>query len=219
MRLRRIWIPFRHGKRCPNSDGRQSAAGGRCSIHVLHCGPSPVAVNKQRSGIYEGISFQYTTWLKRPKNKFIRLLTYAWALVGLTIYLARLWPVRRSTLVYLYVMDGSLNLYSGILCQLLGLSVMQEFCEWFPSRPNFSRFNRWLYRKRIFKAATGALVISRAIEERVTERCEQLHCKVILHRVGVMVDSQRFASGLAHASDDLIPKFVWCGSWLNDDSS
>src|SRR5437588_7786947 len=72
-------------------------------LHVLHCGPSPVAINTQKSGIYEGVSFQYTNSVRRPKNKFVRVLVYVWALIGLTLRLAQFWPARRSTLVYLYV--------------------------------------------------------------------------------------------------------------------
>ena len=187
-------------------------------LQVLHCGPSPITINDQRSGVYQGIPFHYTTSVKRPKNRLARALVYARAFIGLTVRLARLCPVRGSTVIYLYFMDGVLNLYAGALCQLLGLPVVQEFCEWFPSRPNFSRFNRWLYRKRIFSAATGALVISKAIEKRVIERCRETGSDVIVHRVGVMVDALRFAYGAAipRRSDEQTPNFVWCGTWLTD---
>src|SRR4051794_37228365 len=46
-------------------------------FHLLHCGPSPVPINNRRSGVYEGISFEYTTTVKRPQNALARLLVYA----------------------------------------------------------------------------------------------------------------------------------------------
>jgi glycosyltransferase involved in cell wall biosynthesis len=188
-------------------------------LQVLHCGPSPIAINRQKVGVYEGIPFQYTTCVRRPENRLARLLVYLWALVGLTLRLAQCWPARRSTLVYLYVQDGALNLYAGALCQLLKLAVVQEFCEWLPGQLNPSpAFNAWLYRKRIFKAATGALVISKAIEERVRERCAEACPHLLVRRVGVMVDAHRFAtaSAVTHSSNTPVPNFVWCGTWLND---
>jgi glycosyltransferase involved in cell wall biosynthesis len=188
-------------------------------LQVLHCGPSPIAINRQKAGVYEGIPFQYTTSVRRPENRFARLLVYLWALVGLTLRLAQCWPARRSTLVYLYVQDGVLNLYAGVLCQLLKLPVVQEFCEWLPGQLNPSPvLNAWLYRKRIFKAATGALVISKAIEERVRERCTAACPDLIVQRIGVMVDAHRFAAAapVMHISEKHVPTFVWCGTWLQD---
>jgi N-acetylglucosaminyldiphosphoundecaprenol N-acetyl-beta-D-mannosaminyltransferase len=192
--------------------------GTGIELDVLHCGPSPITLNNQRAGIYEGIRFHYTTSVRRPENKFLRLLVYARALLCLTFRLAKLWPVRRSTVIYLYVMDGFLNLCAGALCQLLGLTVVQELCEWFPSRPSFTSFNRWLYKNRLFQTADGALVISRAIEERVVEQCKESHPELVIHRVGVMVDADRFASAgpLAGGALKQVPNFVWCGTWLND---
>jgi glycosyltransferase involved in cell wall biosynthesis len=192
---------------------------GGIGLHVLHCGPSPVAINTQKSGVYEGVSFQYTTSVRRPENKFVRVLVYLWALIGLTLRLARFWPARRTTVVYLYVQDGALNLCAGAVCQLLGLPVVQELCEWVPGQPTPSPvFNNWLYRKRIFKAATGALVISKAIEERVRQRCEEMNPDLLVHRLGVMVDADRFASAPAvmHSSGRELPTFVYCGTGLID---
>jgi glycosyltransferase involved in cell wall biosynthesis len=144
---------------------------------------------------------------------------YAWGLFGLTLGLIKLWPARRASLVYLYVMDGILNLYTGALCQLLGLPVIQELCEWVPDQMNSCpAFNRWLYNKRVFKAATGALVISRTIEKRVKERCANDHPDLLIHRVPVMVDARRFAtvSPAANSTFTSLPTFVYCGTYLED---
>jgi glycosyltransferase involved in cell wall biosynthesis len=110
-----------------------------------------------------------------------------------------------------------LNLYAGALCQLLGLPVVQEFCEWPPGNPGCSAFDRWLYRKRIFKAAAGALVISKAIEKRVREG-SAANPGLLVHRVAVMVDAQQFAAAVSvtHDSSQRVPNFVWCGTWLKD---
>ena len=70
-------------------------------FHVLHCGPSPVPVNTQPAGSYEGITFEYTTGLKRPEDRLVRLLVYIRAVTVLTIRLMRMWPERRRTLVHL----------------------------------------------------------------------------------------------------------------------
>src|SRR5690349_6262726 len=53
-------------------------------FHLLHCGPSPVPINNRKSGVYEGIPFEYTTWVTRPQNWLARILVYARGLVGLT---------------------------------------------------------------------------------------------------------------------------------------
>src|SRR5438874_2047871 len=81
---------------------REAGVGFR----LLHCGPSPVAINTQRSGVYEGIPFEYTTSVKRPNNRLIRLLMYAGGMLRLTERLIRLWPERAQHIVYLYVMMG-----------------------------------------------------------------------------------------------------------------
>ena len=39
-------------------------------FRVLHCGPSPLAVNTQRSGVFEGIPFEYTSAVRRPAERF-----------------------------------------------------------------------------------------------------------------------------------------------------
>lgn len=186
-------------------------------FRLLHCGPSPVPINNRKSGVYEGISFEYTTGIKRPQNVLARFLVYAWALVGLTDRLIRLKLSGSRTLIYLYVGQGVLNLYAGCLCRILGLPIVQELCEWMPGEPTCSAFNRWLYKKAIFQLATGALVISRTIEERVKECRESVNPKLLIHRLPSIVDASRFAGaspGLHKQST--LPQFVYCGTWLKD---
>jgi glycosyltransferase involved in cell wall biosynthesis len=187
-------------------------------FQVLHCGPTPSSINSQASGCYDGISFRYTTPLKRPENWILRRLMYAWGLIGLTSGLVRLWPKRRSSVVYLYVMDGLLNCCVGLLCQLLGLAVIQELCEWVPAHEEpASRFDVWLYRKRIFKVATGVLVISTAIEERVRTKYLSSYPDVTIHRTPVLVHARRFAQALASSNrEESTPTFVYCGTFLKD---
>jgi glycosyltransferase involved in cell wall biosynthesis/peptidoglycan/xylan/chitin deacetylase (PgdA/CDA1 family) len=187
-------------------------------FHLIHCGPSPVSINTQRSGVSEGITFEYTTCVRRPKNKLARLLVYIRAVAGLTIRLARLRGVRQDTIVYSYVMIGPMNLYVGLICRILGLPVVQELCEWWPGEPSCSAFTRWLYKRSIFRLATGALVISKEIEERAKQRCLDVNPDLLIHRVPALVDTQLFASAspIIDRSDQPIPNFIYCGTWLKD---
>ena len=198
--------------------GRALRAGG-IGFRLLHCGPSPIAVNTQRSGVYEGIPFEYTTVLRRPANAVARFFVYMWAICGLTARLARLRPVRSRTAVYLYHMEGPLNLYTGCLCRILGLPIVQELCEWMPGEPTCSSFTKWLHRKPLFKAATGVLAISKAIEERVRERALEVNPHLLVHRLPAIVDAHRFAvipPLTTNRTDQLSPSFVYCGTWLRD---
>jgi glycosyltransferase involved in cell wall biosynthesis/peptidoglycan/xylan/chitin deacetylase (PgdA/CDA1 family) len=197
--------------------GRALSVAG-IGFHLLHCGSSPVAINTQRAGIYEGVSFEYTTTVKRPKNRLVRLLTYTWAIVVLTARLVRLRPVRHHTLVYLYAMMGPINLYTGIVCRILGLPVVQEFCEWFPGEPACSSFTKWLHKGSMFKLATGALVISRMIEERVRQCCSAANPDLLIHRVPAIVDARMFAGAtpMRECAAESVPTFVYCGTWSKD---
>jgi glycosyltransferase involved in cell wall biosynthesis len=187
-------------------------------FRLLHCGPSPVSINTEKSGIHEGIPFEYMTSVKRPENRFARLLVFMLAALGVTRRLLQLWPERRSVVIYLYIMDGPMNLYVGGLCRLIGLPVAQELCEWLPGEPTCSGFTRWLYKKAMFKMATGVLVISRAIDERVRERSKAVGTQVLVHRVPAIVDPQRFATAgdVVANWDRKTPSFVYCGTWLKD---
>ena len=185
-------------------------------LRVLHCGPSPIAINKKSSGSYDGIAFQYTTSVKWSRSKLVRILNYARSLVAVTRYLAEAWPHRRSTVVYLYVMDGLMNLCLGAICQLLGFTVIQELCEWPPISSNPSVVNRLLYKGRIFRCATGALVISKAIEHHVRRICAKKEIDIVVHRLPVLVDAQRFAAAPGNPKQSPDPTFVYCGTWLKD---
>jgi poly-beta-1,6-N-acetyl-D-glucosamine N-deacetylase len=208
--------------------GRALQAAG-IKFGLLHCGPSPIAVNTRRSGVHEGISFEYTTLLRRPANKLARMLVYMWGIWGLTVRLSQLWPARRRTAVYLYVMEGLLNPYVGCLCWILGLPVVQELCEWSPGDSlsiegrrwkvaSCSAFTRWLHRKPMFKLATGVLAISSAIEKRVRERAVEVNPHLRIHRLPNVVDAKRFAlaSPTMSSLDPLVPNFVYCGTWMLD---
>src|SRR5437016_10618858 len=105
--------------------GKAVQAAG-LKFHILHCGPSPLVENTRMRGIHEGISFEYTTSVTRPKNRVARLLVYARAAMGLTLKLVRLRVAGEHITVYLYTMSGLLNLIAGLLCQCLGISVIQE---------------------------------------------------------------------------------------------
>src|SRR6202030_2542619 len=58
----------------------------------------------------------------------------------------------------------------------------------------------------------------KAIEERVRERCEEMYPDLLVHRVGVMVDAERFATAPAvmHSAGGGAPNFVYCGTGLRD---
>jgi glycosyltransferase involved in cell wall biosynthesis/peptidoglycan/xylan/chitin deacetylase (PgdA/CDA1 family) len=183
-------------------------------FEVLHCGPSPVAINTQTSGVHMGIPFAYTTALRRPKNVLLRVLVYLRGAIGLTARLIQMRPNRRNLAVYLYVMDGMLVLYAGFLCRVLGIPLIQELCEWWPGEPACSRFTRWIYNNgAIFKHAIGVLVISRAIEE----RCAEASASLLLHRLPSIVDARRFATAAVLKDEQQPPTFVYCtAGWLKD---
>jgi len=208
--------------------GRALQAAG-IGFRLLHCGPSPVAGNTRRAGVHEGIPFEYTTLLRRPANRFARLLVYLWGAIGLTLRLARLWPDRRRTAVHLYVMSGPLNLYAGCLCRILGIPLVQELCEWLPSDLSSedalrckvtacSSFTRWLYSKPMFKLATGVVAISNPIEKRVKELAVKVNPNLLIHRLPNVVDAERFANASSTMSslDQSVPQFVYCGTWMVD---
>jgi len=189
-------------------------------FRVLHCGPSPLAVNTQRSGVFEGIPFEYTTTVRRPKNAVARSLVYLWALLGLTIRLVRLRPAYHHTAVWLYILDGPTNLYVAWLCRLLGLALVQELCEWWPGEPSCSAFTKWLYRKRLFRNATGVVVISKLIEERARKAAAATNPSLRVYRLPSIVDPQKFnaVSKLTDRSAQMAPTFLWCGTedWQMD---
>jgi glycosyltransferase involved in cell wall biosynthesis len=197
--------------------GRALIAAG-IGFRVLHCGPTPLALNDRRSGVHLGMPFQYTTWLKRPANKAVRLLTFAWAMLNLTARLIRAAGARRRTAVYLYSMDSLLALCAGLLCKALGIPVVQEMCEWFPAHSSHGRFTRWLYRGPIFSSATGLLAISTFVERRVREVSSSVNPRLRIHLLPSLVDAQPILEtppGRGGRSGE--PCFVWCGVGYPDD--
>jgi glycosyltransferase involved in cell wall biosynthesis len=181
-------------------------------FRLLHCGPSPSPVNVEKSGVFEGIPFEYTTSVRRSKNAVVRSMTYARAILVLTARLTRLRRNRQRTSIWLYIMDGPANLYVAWLCRLLGLPVVQELCEWWPGEPRSSRFTKWLHRKWIFKNATGVLVISKEIERRTREAADRLNPGMIIYRVPALVDMDRFPPPVRRRTASSDPVLLWCGS-------
>src|SRR5262245_37212674 len=87
----------------------------------LHFGPGPVPVatrNPDRTGVYQGVRYEYTCD-SAPENALARSLVYMVALMRLTVRLFRLRSLRPRVAVYLYIMDGPLCLYVGLLSRLL----------------------------------------------------------------------------------------------------
>jgi len=187
------------------------------SFRLLHCGPSPVGINTRRRGVFEGISFEYMTSVRRPRSRFLRMLAHMRGVAGLTPRLIAIWPRKRSTAVYLYVMDSPLALYVGILCWLLRIPVVQEMCEWFPGDPSCSPFVHWLHRRVLFRFATGVLAISNAIEERVGRKSAEIGRALLVQKLPALVDATRFPANPPRSQAALdVPEFVYCGTWRKD---
>ncbi len=187
------------------------------SFRLLHCGPSPVTINTEASGVFEGIPFEYMTGLRRPHNRFLRMLVYARAGANLTRRLLALWPCRRSTALYLYVMDSLLAVYVGLLCRLLQIPVVQEMCEWMPGDPRCSRLVHWLHKRVLFRQATGVITISQAITGRVKRNSSGNRRALLVQKVPTLVDTERFPPPApANRSGSHIPEFVYCGTWRQD---
>jgi glycosyltransferase involved in cell wall biosynthesis len=197
--------------------GRALQAAG-IGFHVLHCGPTPTAVNTRRSGVYLSVPFEYTTCLARPENPILRTIVYIRAIAVLTLRLFRLRRARNRIAVYLWIMNGLLVLYVGGLCRLLGIPLVQEMNEWYPALRQ-SAFLRWLYRKPIFQMPTGILVISRQIEQRARQIAAAVHPGLVVHRLPSVVDSDRFISAAPLPRDvmETVPHFLWCGASYLDD--
>src|SRR5438046_177384 len=81
------------------------------------------------------------------------------------------------------VEGGPHHLLLAWMCGFLGLPVVQDLCEWWPGEPTCSSFTRWLYRKRLFASATGALVISKVIENRTRERSVAVNPQLMIHHL------------------------------------
>jgi glycosyltransferase involved in cell wall biosynthesis len=141
--------------------------------------------------------------------------------VNLAFKLIGLRAAGKQFTVYLYVLSGPLNLIASMLCQALGISLVQEMCEWWATDMRSSSLTRWLFRSRMFKASTGLLVISKEIEQRAQERAAMLNPRLTIHRLPSVVDFDRFCAPVAppQPGETHMPNFVWCGSidgWMTD---
>jgi glycosyltransferase involved in cell wall biosynthesis len=185
-------------------------------FRVLHCGPSPIAANKDTTGIYEGIRYEYTTFTtKRPVNRILRILLYTWGISILAIRLIALYPQRRRSSVYVYIQSGPIGVIAAGLSRILRIPVVQEVNEWFPGTetPNATRFTDWLYSGPMFSLSNGALVISALIEKRVRAAAQRLKRPLIIQRTPILVDINDFHAGgpgILRLNED-IPQFAWCG--------
>ncbi len=184
-------------------------------FRVLHCGPSSIAANKATSGVYEGIRYDYTSFTtKRPANRALRLMLYAWSILILMLRLIALFPQRRRSSVYIYIQSGPIGIIAAGLCRILGIPVVQEVNEWWPGTdaPDASRFTDWLYNGPMFSLSDGTLVISALIEERVRAAAQRLKRPLIIQRTPILVDMNEFhpAKPLVSLREET-PQFVWCG--------
>jgi glycosyltransferase involved in cell wall biosynthesis len=98
---------------------------------------------------------------------------------------------------------------------------VQELCEWWPGEPTCSAFTKWLYRKQLFKNATGVLVISKLIEERVRVAAAAVNPSLRVHRLPSVVDLKHFedVSSSVNRFSPREPFFLWCGAiddWHRD---
>lgn len=185
-------------------------------FRVLHCGPSPIAANKATSGVHQGIRYNYTTFTtKRPSNRILRYLLYAWGIAVLLGHLAALFPQRRRTSIYIYIQSGPIGVLTAAFSRILGIPVVQEVNEWWPGTgaAGESCFTDWLYSGPMFSLADGALVISTLIEERVWAAARKLKRPLFIQRVPILVDMADFhpAGPIVVGPKENVPQFVWCG--------
>ena len=183
---------------------------------VLHCGPSPIAANKTAVGVHEGIRFEYATHtLKRPENPVLRIVLYVRCAMVLVARLIALRSQRRRSIVYIFIQSGPIGVIAATVCRVLGIPVVQEVNEWWPGSgaPDDSLFTSWLYRGPMFSLATGTLVISSVIEERVQAAARRLKRPLLVQRTPILVDIDKFDSPKRAPAclRGSIPQFVWCG--------
>src|SRR4029077_8973339 len=79
-------------------------------------------------------------------------------------------------------------------------------------------FTKWLYKSWIFRRPTGALVISKEIEDRVRQRSADVNPDLLIHRVPAVVDTRLFSnvSPKINGADPSVPTFIYCGVWPSD---
>lgn len=185
-------------------------------FRVLHCGPSPIAANRDTSGTYKGIDFEYTApSTRRPANRYLRILLYAWSSAILIFRLMALFPQRRRSCVYIYIQNGPIGVMAAAVCRLLGIPVAQEVNEWWPGTDDAldSRFTDWLYNGPMFSLSTGVLAISALIEERARATAQRMNHPLLIQRTPILVDIHEFHPAEASEArpNGALPQFVWCG--------
>ncbi len=187
-------------------------------FRLLHCGPSPYALDTQAAGIHDEIPFEYLTQVRRPANPFLRALVYLTAIWNLTWKMVSLRPQRGHTAVWIYFMGGLLHGYVILLCRWLGFATVQELCEWLPAEPGNSRFSNWQHRVQMFQHARGVLVISKLLEQRVSNAAQRVNGDLLVLRVPALVDTTQFAADLSTPQPKPSPFFVWSGGsgWIKD---
>jgi glycosyltransferase involved in cell wall biosynthesis len=177
-------------------------------FHVWHIGPSPFKENIERTGIIEGISFEYLSpGVSWPSFKAVRTLYYLWGFIKLIFCLLH---VRKKGIVYCYYQGDIKNLVTLLLCRLMRIPVVQEVCEWWPGTPSGNVYNKWMYRNIMFRWSTGGLVISHEIRNRIESIAGT---KYTICMMPVLVDpaENKVIRNENHCRHLSISSFLWCG--------
>ncbi|HUT62106.1 MAG TPA: glycosyltransferase, partial [Phycisphaerae bacterium] len=89
-----------------------------------------------------------------------------------------------------------------------------EVCEWWPGTRGASAVANWMYGGAMFRLATGALVISAAIENNLAAVTRRLGRQPLVLRLPILVDLQRWRQDRScRIREDINKKrhLVWCG--------
>ena len=179
------------------------------AFRVWHLGPSSHSENTRRNGVEDGVSWEYLSpKVRRPANRWVRAFYFVYGCIFLPFRLARL---RRDICVYVYYQGNMIDLWALFICRLLNIPVAQECCEWWPGTPDETRFIRWMYQNIMFRWSTGALPISKLIEERIKKLARSDYPVL---RVPVLVDADEVSRERNHppttpGADQ--PYLFWCG--------
>lgn len=187
--------------------GRCLVSGG-IPFHVWHIGPSSFEENKQKSGEYEGLTFEYLSPSVQRPDMFIK--RYLFYLFGCAQLFFRLLQRRRQSVVYVYYQGDLINIWVLLLCRIMKIPLVQEACEWWPGTAQSTFLNERMYRDAMFRHSNGAMPISHEIEERIRclARPGYPQC-----RVPVLVDPAENISQLREGVNNNLsrPVLLWCG--------
>ena len=188
---------------------------GKCLLssgipfHIFHIGPSPFKENVNRSGKFEGLTYEYLSpSIKWPANIIIRVFYYLRGCIQLAYKLSE---SRSSTVVYACYQGDVINLWVLWLCRLLKIPVVQEVSEWWPGTSGGSWFNDWMYRHVMFHWSNGALPISHEVEDRIRNLAGPDYPQC---RVSVLVDPKENISrskSIDGHTNHSRPVLLWCG--------